>query len=55
MKPRSFTLANFKAFGPTAQEIPLKPITLVFGPNSAGKSSLIHSVLWLNQYLQDGF
>jgi predicted ATPase len=35
-------LANFKAFG-TSQRIPLRPITLVFGANSAGKSSLIHA------------
>jgi hypothetical protein len=36
-------VGNFKAFGKT-QRIPLKPITLVFGPNSAGKSSFIHSL-----------
>ena len=37
-------IGNFKAFGP-AQTIPLRPITLVFGPNSAGKSSIIQSLL----------
>lgn len=37
-------IGNFKAFGPT-QTIPLRPITLVFGPNSAGKSSIIQSLL----------
>lgn len=36
-------VGNFKAFAAT-QRIPLKPITLVFGPNSAGKSSFIHSL-----------
>ncbi len=36
-------LANFKAFG-AAQRVPLRPITLVFGANSAGKSSLIHAL-----------
>ncbi|KAB8198438.1 AAA family ATPase [Lysobacter maris] len=36
-------VGNFKAFAGT-QRIPLKPITLVFGPNSAGKSSFIHSL-----------
>lgn len=42
----SFSVANFKAFGPKPpQRIPLRPITLVFGANSAGKSSLIHSLL----------
>lgn len=36
-------VGNFKAFADT-QRIPIKPITLVFGPNSAGKSSFIHSL-----------
>ncbi len=36
-------LANFKAFG-ALQRVPLRPITLVFGANSAGKSSLIHAL-----------
>lgn len=36
-------VANFKAFA-DSQRIPLKPITLIFGPNSAGKSSFIHSL-----------
>lgn len=36
-------LGNFKAFG-LSQRVPLKPLTLIFGPNSAGKSSLIHSL-----------
>lgn len=41
----SFKVGNFKAFG-EMQEIPLKPITLIFGPNSSGKSSVIHSLLF---------
>ncbi|WP_018952675.1 AAA family ATPase [Thioalkalivibrio sulfidiphilus] len=40
---RAFRIGNFKAFADT-QRIPLKPITLIFGPNSAGKSSFIHSL-----------
>jgi len=44
-------IGNFKAFGPT-QDIPLRPITLVFGPNSAGKSSIIQSLL-LARHIQD--
>lgn len=40
---RVFCVGNFKAFADT-QRIPLKPITLIFGPNSAGKSSFIHSL-----------
>ncbi|AMU05502.1 hypothetical protein A2T82_04150 [Burkholderia cenocepacia] len=40
---QALRVANFKAFA-DAQRIPLKPITLIFGPNSAGKSSFIHSL-----------
>src|SRR6266536_1728082 len=36
-------VGNFKAFADT-QTIPLRPITLIFGANSAGKSSFIHSL-----------
>lgn len=43
-------LENFKSFG-TRQVAPLAPITLVFGPNSAGKSSLIQSLLLMKQSL----
>ncbi len=46
-----FKIGNFKAFGP-AQTIPLRPITLVFGPNSAGKSSIIQSLL-LARHIHD--
>jgi predicted ATPase len=37
-------LGNFKAFADT-QNIPIRPITLIFGPNSAGKSSIIHGLV----------
>jgi hypothetical protein len=46
-------LGNFKAFGPT-QRIPLKPLTFIFGPNSAGKSSLIHSLALAHEALRSG-
>lgn len=42
-KLAALRVGNFKAFADT-QRIPLKPITLIFGPNSAGKSSFIHSL-----------
>lgn len=42
-KLSALRIGNFKAFADT-QRIPLKPITLIFGPNSAGKSSFIHSL-----------
>ncbi len=40
---QALRVGNFKAFAET-QRIPIKPITLIFGPNSAGKSSFIHSL-----------
>jgi predicted ATPase len=47
---KSLVLENFKAFGDRVH-IPLAPITLVFGPNSSGKSSLLQSMLLLKQTL----
>lgn len=43
-------LGNFKAFG-GAQRAPLRPLTIVFGPNSSGKSSIIHSLLFGHEAL----
>jgi hypothetical protein len=48
---RNIKLENFKAFG-IAQEVPLGPITLIYGPNSAGKSSIIQSILLMRQSMQ---
>lgn len=42
----AFHVANFKAFGPKPQRVPFAPITLLFGPNSAGKSSLLQALLY---------
>jgi hypothetical protein len=41
-------LENFKAFGQSTQ-VDLAPITLFFGENSAGKSSILHSLNLLKQ------
>jgi hypothetical protein len=43
-----FSIENFKAFG-AKQSVPLAPITLIYGPNSGGKSSLIQSLLLMKQ------
>ena len=48
-------LRNFKAFGERMQELPLSKITLIYGPNSGGKSSIIHALLLLKQSLNDGY
>lgn len=36
------------------QELPLRPITLLYGPNSSGKSSIIQSLLLLSHGLRGG-
>lgn len=54
MHLKSISIQNFKAYK-DAQEIPLKPITLIFGPNSAGKSTIVHALAFLkNAYLKNG-
>ncbi|MBP6507209.1 MAG: DUF3696 domain-containing protein [Opitutaceae bacterium] len=43
----SLTLRNFKAFK-EEQRIPIRPITLLYGQNSAGKSSIIDALLFMH-------
>jgi hypothetical protein len=51
---KSISISNFKAYK-GLQEIPLKPLTLIFGPNSSGKSSIIHALAFLKHtYLMNG-
>jgi len=45
---RSIVLENFKAFGQRTV-VPLAPITLLYGQNSAGKSSILQSLSLLKQ------
>lgn len=45
---RWLILRNFKAFA-GEHRIRLAPLTLIFGKNSAGKSSIIQSILFLKQ------
>ena len=42
-------LRNFKAFGNVEQRAPMSKITLIYGPNSGGKSSIIQAILMLKQ------
>ncbi|MCC6346311.1 MAG: DUF3696 domain-containing protein [Nitrospirales bacterium] len=37
-------IGNFKAFAET-QRIPIRPLTLIYGANSSGKSSVLHSMI----------
>jgi AAA ATPase domain/Protein of unknown function (DUF3696) len=50
---QSFSIGNFKAFGET-QKVPIRPLTLIFGQNSAGKSSVIHGLLLARHALDTG-
>ncbi len=50
MKLTSITLGGFKGIKTTAH-IPLAPITLLFGANSTGKSSILHGLLYLYEIL----
>ena len=42
-------IRNFKAFGDVEQKAPMSKITLIYGPNSGGKSSIIQAILMLKQ------
>jgi AAA15 family ATPase/GTPase len=43
---------NFKAFGEKMQTFSKKPITLIYGPNSVGKSSFIHAMAYKEEMLK---
>lgn len=45
---KAIYLGNFKAFA-KVQKIPIKPLTIVFGPNSSGKSSFLHGLLFAHE------
>ncbi|MBW7863663.1 MAG: DUF3696 domain-containing protein [Candidatus Hydrogenedentes bacterium] len=46
----AITLENFKSIGAPVR-IPLRDITLLFGPNSAGKSTIIHAIQYAGMVL----
>jgi predicted ATPase len=45
---KTILLKNFKPFSQT-EAVRMAPITLIYGPNSAGKSSIIQSLIMMNQ------
>lgn len=47
---KSFSIENFKVFS-TKVDLKFAPITLIYGPNSSGKSSIIQSILVLKESL----
>lgn len=48
---KKIKIENFKSFG-EEQEISLAPLTLLYGPNSSGKSSIIQSILLIKQSME---
>ncbi len=50
---RSISLRNFKGFSDEVR-IDLRPITLLFGSNSAGKSSVLQALQYVNEVLSGG-
>jgi hypothetical protein len=53
MIPVEYEVGNFKAVG-AVQTLDLNPVTLIFGKNSAGKSSIIQSLLLCQRALLTG-
>lgn len=51
MRLSRIEIENFKGIGVT-QVIDLKPITLLFGPNSAGKSTILQSLHYIREILE---
>lgn len=49
----SLEIENFKGFG-ARQRIDLAPLTLLFGANSAGKSTILHALLYLHELIEHG-
>ena len=53
MRLTRIELENFKGIG-NRQTIELRPITLLFGPNSAGKSTVLQALHYLREILERG-
>lgn len=49
----AFHIANFKAFA-GSQRVPLRPVTLIYGANSAGKSSILHALALVHHAIETG-
>lgn len=53
MRLTRIEIENFKGIG-SRQKIDLRPITLLFGPNSAGKSTILQALHYLREILERG-
>lgn len=50
MKIKSITIQNFKGIRRKAV-VPFAPVTMLFGANSSGKSSILHALIYLFEIL----
>ncbi|MEM1189963.1 MAG: AAA family ATPase [Pseudomonadota bacterium] len=51
---KALRLSNFKSIGAETQEIEFAPITLLFGPNSAGKSTVLQALVFAREAILHG-
>lgn len=49
---KSITIKNFKGVGESEVHVELRPITLLFGANSAGKSTILHALQFIRDVLE---
>jgi predicted ATPase len=54
MRLSRIEIVNLKGIGAVLQSIDLKPITLLFGPNSVGKSTILQALHYLREILERG-
>ena len=47
-----FTIKNFRVFDKDGVTVNIKPITVLTGCNSSGKSSIVKSMVLLNTYIE---
>src|SRR5690606_16394738 len=53
---KKLEIKNFKGIGDPGVEVEFKPITLLFGPNSAGKSTIIQALHYAREiFLRKNF
>lgn len=50
---QSIRLQNFLSFGPSAEELELKSLNVLIGPNASGKSNLIEAIAFLRATPKD--
>lgn len=51
---QAFSVGNFKPFNEKGIRLELKPVTLLYGLNSGGKSSLLQAIMYLDEVMRGG-